>query len=568
MYNNDNNIFNSIENLYNMNGDSWREVLATMYNNFGSLENAFRELETNFGLRFPEEVKIRIETLIKDGTLGNLINNKLLGDINKKVEDTKEELTSRLADITYYVTPEMFGAKGDGLTDDTQAIQNAINSLTAGGTVNFAPKSYKITSYLSVTDNIVLHGAGFNTIILIPTNTIGGIQNKSWEEALANKNIIIQNLRIKYNTPLTITQGDERNGAWKGHGIRFRNTKNIIIDKVFVENAPISGIDFSGCSDIQVKDCLNNLAGQGFITATTSKNININGNVITAGLGVNIYDVRPTGIDIGETCSDVVINGNTIYDCYYGIYCRDNTERVNINGNTIKNCTDGIASVIETVGFISIKDLAVSNNIVEQCSRTGIDLRSTRSGIISNNIVKNIAEHGIWILSLNEDLIIKGNNVSYCGKHGINHADKNNLRTVISDNVCYHNGTSGSGFAGIYNKGDTQIINNICNDNTTNPTQDYGITSEQLTPTINNNVVYQNKVANINITAGGSRGINRENYDLKPTKDTLLDLGSTWNGTHIKMGNYHLWLDSQVRLRVKNGAPTSDVDGMLVGTQQ
>ncbi len=40
-----------------------------------------------------------------------------------------------------------------------------------------------------------------------------------------------------------------------------------------------------------------------------------------------------------------------------------------------------------------------------------------------------------------------------------------------------------------------------------------------------------------------------------------------WNGQHIVMGAYHLWIDSSGRLRIKSGAPTSDTDGTVVGTQ-
>lgn len=40
-----------------------------------------------------------------------------------------------------------------------------------------------------------------------------------------------------------------------------------------------------------------------------------------------------------------------------------------------------------------------------------------------------------------------------------------------------------------------------------------------------------------------------------------------WNAGHLKMGNYALWVDSSGVLRIKNGAPTSDTDGTVVGTQ-
>lgn len=56
-----------------------------------------------------------------------------------------------------------FGATGDGTTDDTTTIQNAINVVgSAGiyGTIYFPAGTYKITSTLNVTQPIFLQGAG------------------------------------------------------------------------------------------------------------------------------------------------------------------------------------------------------------------------------------------------------------------------------------------------------------------------------------------------------------------------------------------------------------------------
>jgi hypothetical protein len=40
-----------------------------------------------------------------------------------------------------------------------------------------------------------------------------------------------------------------------------------------------------------------------------------------------------------------------------------------------------------------------------------------------------------------------------------------------------------------------------------------------------------------------------------------------WNGAHVVMGAFHLWIDASSRLRIKNGAPASDTDGTIVGVQ-
>lgn len=44
--------------------------------------------------------------------------------------------------------------------------------------------------------------------------------------------------------------------------------------------------------------------------------------------------------------------------------------------------------------------------------------------------------------------------------------------------------------------------------------------------------------------------------------------GSAWNGGNLlQLGSYRFWVDASGRLRIKNGVPTSDTDGTIVGAQ-
>ena len=47
-----------------------------------------------------------------------------------------------------------------------------------------------------------------------------------------------------------------------------------------------------------------------------------------------------------------------------------------------------------------------------------------------------------------------------------------------------------------------------------------------------------------------------------------LKVDGTAAGGKLMLGNYALWVDAAGNLRMKNGAPTSDTDGAIVGTQQ
>ncbi len=65
-----------------------------------------------------------------------------------------------------FVTPEHYGAVGDGVTNDATAIQSAVNS---GKPVWFGQKNYRITSGINVPINSKLIGSGKGSIISITT---------------------------------------------------------------------------------------------------------------------------------------------------------------------------------------------------------------------------------------------------------------------------------------------------------------------------------------------------------------------------------------------------------------
>ena len=64
------------------------------------------------------------------------------------------------ADVPKGVSAKDFGAKGDGVADDTAAIQKALDSLTGGGVVNLPAGAYKITDSLRVPHGGTLLGEG------------------------------------------------------------------------------------------------------------------------------------------------------------------------------------------------------------------------------------------------------------------------------------------------------------------------------------------------------------------------------------------------------------------------
>jgi hypothetical protein len=83
---------------------------------------------------------------------------------------TPRTLANRFADV---VNVKDFGATGDGVTDDTTAIQAALNSLIPNGGVLFFPQgTYLITSSLNVPSMVNLYGEGKQISKILTNNSI------------------------------------------------------------------------------------------------------------------------------------------------------------------------------------------------------------------------------------------------------------------------------------------------------------------------------------------------------------------------------------------------------------
>lgn len=339
-------------------------------------------------------------------TLYDYVNNYFSNldvqeEINKKIDEliTTGEFNSFLSGI---YTPEMFGAKGDGVTDDTEAIQKAL----AFNNVNIS-KNYLITENLVLHSNLKIFGGGtitkkveFNDSYLnhcifsctdsnnIDINNINLMSNSLAISVYGCSNVNITNLIInseKYSILISDSEKNESNGITISN-IKIENDVTIISS----DGIHIDG----GCSNIYIYN-VSGTTGDDFIALNavegirkTIKNVIIDNIKCSGYAGVRIYGklncvienvsinnsyinsndgIRLTNI-VGFT--EINLNAPTFNNIVFN-NCISNSSIRNvfltyINGSvTFNNCTF-VATANPNVGFFnsSINSLLIFNNCI------------------------------------------------------------------------------------------------------------------------------------------------------------------------------------------------------------
>ena len=320
-----------------------------------------------------------------------------------------------------------FGAKGDGVTDDTLSIQRAIDT---GFSVFIPPGKYNVKELKGFSSGQIIQGiskveswGGKNTQNITLLNGIGSadnyvIKNNVWEDGVLPTAITVKNLSIE--------------GSGKTNGILVGNSSTI--EGVKIQNCinGLSKIKVSNVMNCQINGCTN-----GVMNATDSK---ITNNFIYYNeVGINfdysndnsIVDNKIEWNGIGISLTKAVYNliSNNIIDrnTTYGIYT-SNATNTTISGNQFeRNLTNhlylhGSLFNISTNSFFrknsednqsgrnapeiaiftkSIENSSITNNLVDgkMFNKTGTDYTSglncfanTLNGINPDNIYISVPE--------------------------------------------------------------------------------------------------------------------------------------------------------------------------------
>lgn len=353
-----------------------------------------------------------------------------------------------------------YGARGNGVADDTPAIQAAINSASAegGGTVFLDKGTYKVGS-VALQSKVNITGAGESAILSTTLSTIGAllvngkdsieiygfkIQGNNLQNGpnpqmgdvgvyIANStNVTVRNMtitgmwawgavsvgpaceNINYHHNRVTNIGNQSGLSFSG------GTKNSSASHNFIKDIKLYGLEVESSSgaapayndtiNLSNNYVENAIAGLGI--AFSSKNITGTGNVFKDCNNVNLLG-GATGYGayiVGDTTSasrmpsDIHFTNTVIQDCSnYCVLMSGKMERVSFEGLTIRKGTD-ISKIGRVIGAVNgdKKDIRLINVEVD-CSGAAtavFKLDSTDGLEVRGAKVRNLSTTTANILSM------------------------------------------------------------------------------------------------------------------------------------------------------------------------
>ena len=322
------------------------------------------------------------------------------------------------------VNVKWFGAVGDGATDDSVAITNALSVLNAqgGGGLYLPESTYFITNHIVVDfSNAHVYGDGTGATVIKVGAWVDGLRVSDTAYPAATniiRNVLIENLTINGNRGAFSSPSDTY-----GNGLNLNAVDQALIKNVEVLNASQQGIvtTYQGPASsvaqtsMIIQSCIvsNSLPGSISIGVEgDSENVLILGNSVW---GTNVVAIYAGNLS-GGLVQGIRIEGNTITDVGasgIGIRLEDSALNNVVSGNFINGSAIGVRAS-STAGF-NVSKMVISNNSITNFISSGILTVPLATGdkselIISNNSLRTaITSAVVGSISVGEKALVIGN---------------------------------------------------------------------------------------------------------------------------------------------------------------
>lgn len=485
-----------------------------------------------------------------------------------------------------FISVKDYGATGDGSTDDTVAIQAAIaaaeavtnttiadpygNIILGGGIVYFPPGIYKISSECVISSKISLIGHGsISSVIKVTQNSRGVTQNPVSGQYNGKQGVIsnlgflgdrtktsqdilnlLRPLDGNYNNIYILNAGRDGLVIREGLACSFNSVvvyksgrRGIsVLDGVDAfstavpTNYPTNNCRFDECHAGWNDGPGLYLGGDGTITLGKVNGCQFVGCTFeynyfssSAGTGYNVEDystsyfgniLENTWLEATATKAHIYKQGTDVSQRLFlkrvkhtsnGAAAWPERFVINVTGQVVADSCEGLNNLYRTVGG--------SNTPYRLTKATArIDLINPLGSSITNDV---------WV------------------------EDETNTTTGLYNNVKYNN----------FNTVRGPFINKL-------ESTEIGFEGRVLGDTYSFFQLAGDKSVRMGDATASPGFLLKATSSSEVAVNTgILNAGGTWNASHLKLGTYHIWVDSSGRLRIKSTAPTSDTDGTVVGTQ-
>lgn len=356
------------------------------------------------------------------------------------------------------VNVKAYGATGNGVTNDTEAVLNALAAAKrSSGILYFPNGTYMMDRAIYMSSNMQIIGDRGATIKKFPaitqliTQNVAAGQNYVYVED-ASKYYVGQDAEIgsdregsaRYATPLLITAIDletnkiefeayYKTGATKAYnaGGFFTSSFSILRTngtKEIVDNILIQGITLDGnrqadepsewglsCIHIDPDNREHHKYKQSDIRIIDVEVLNSPADAISDQSscdsyisGCTLINAKRHGVHWGTIFNNAVFDGNTVKDCGLdGVFWCENVSYVRCVNNYIENCKYGCdASAGGTTWGL---DSIIANNVFNNMTSHAIYCPTWKGLVITGNVIKNV--NGSAIYANNAQHINISNNV-------------------------------------------------------------------------------------------------------------------------------------------------------------
>ena len=354
-----------------------------------------------------------------------------------------------------------YGAVGNGIADDTKAINQAITAAidASGGTVYLPQGTYKITNNLSLYDanGVTICGAGMGATVILgygqyPGQNYGGITLAASLCVVASSNCMVEDLTVNQATnsvkganaieffpngggtpckSCTVKQCEILGDPAQEYGIWDRDGQGISILDNYIDGGVTSS----------------STIWQEGIEADGDCNALIQGNtILDCGYGaINVYPPSSKAALAGEEINGVQVLDNYISTCQAGIdICggldtpplSQNPCPTIVSGNTVLNTFyRGIESTVP--GGAAMESLQISDNIVKTCNE-GITIWGNPGSTFTGcQVTANLVE---WASSPTEGgIVVSGANNVQVDNNTVEDSTNNGMRCMLASGVEFLN---------------------------------------------------------------------------------------------------------------------------------